>query len=86
MLKTDQHGTIILMGLSMCEFMRFIVLIRLLVAKLANRLSADRSWEKFLPPVAVRDNLYMVTENGSIYRMSFDAGGYELISEIKRGY
>ena len=35
-------------------------------------LSASNGWEKFLPPVVLRDTLYMVTENGSIYAMKED--------------
>jgi len=36
-----------------------------------NELSAG-GWEKFLPPVTIRDKMYMVTENGNIYRMDID--------------
>jgi hypothetical protein len=41
-----------------------------------------RGWERFLPPVVVRDMVYMVTENGSIYRMQTD-GAFETITQIQ---
>lgn len=41
------------------------------------------SWEQFLPPVAVRDCLYMTTKSGKIYRLNcFEGTGLELITEI----
>lgn len=35
-------------------------------------LKASNGWEKFLPPVALNGHIYMVTENGSVYRLSYD--------------
>ncbi len=50
-----------------------------------KELSASNGWEKFLPPVAIRDKLYMVTENGSIYAMNCDGmDGYEQIIQLRR--
>ena len=48
-------------------------------------LSASKGWEKFLPPVVLRDKVYMVTENGSIYAMKADTfDGYEQIITIQK--
>lgn len=37
-----------------------------------KELTTSQSWEKFLPPVVIRDRMYMVTESGSIYAMQWD--------------
>lgn len=47
-------------------------------------LSADRSWQKFLPPVVVRDTVYLVTEDGAIYAMRQDSSGMEMITKINQ--
>ena len=47
-------------------------------------LSSGNGWEKFLPPVVVRDVVYMVTENGSIYAMKNDNGFEQIIQIIRR--
>ena len=47
-------------------------------------LTADRSWQKFLPPVVVRDTVYLVTEDGAIYAMRQDSSGMEMIIQIKQ--
>ncbi len=40
-------------------------------------------WGKFLPPVAFRDAVYLVREDGSIYRMTQDSmHGMEMITKI----
>ena len=39
-------------------------------------------WEKFLPPVVVRDRVYMLTENGTIYRMNVDGDSFETITKV----
>ena len=41
-------------------------------------------WGKFLPPVVLRDCIYLVREDGAIYRLHQDAmQGMELITQIK---
>jgi len=40
-----------------------------------NKLESQKGWHKFLPPVVIRDCMYMMTEDGEIYRM--DAGGID---------
>lgn len=51
----------------------------------ANRL-LDGGWGKFLPPVAFRDAVYLVREDGTIYRMHQDAAcGMEMITKIHDG-
>lgn len=62
---------------------------RALVNEIANRtydlLSASNGWEKFLPPVSLDGVIYMVTENGSIYRLTRDhAAQMEQITQIRR--
>lgn len=49
-----------------------------------NALSGGRGWEKFLPPVVLRDSIYMVTENGSIYRLKYDpVTEMEMVMQIR---
>jgi len=49
-------------------------------------MSGRSGWEEFLPPVMLRDSIYMVTKNGSIYRLAKDsASEMEFITQIKRG-
>ena len=48
-----------------------------------KELSASRGWKKFLPPVALRDTLYMVTEDGAIFAMRQDESGLERITTIR---
>lgn len=56
------------------------------IAKAVRAELGNGGWEKFLPPVAVRDTVYMVTENGSIYAMREDSqSGMEMIVQIRRG-
>lgn len=44
-------------------------------------------WGKFLPPVAFRDAVYLVREDGTVYRMHQDAAhGMEIITKISNGY
>lgn len=38
-----------------------------------SQLGNSRGWQKFLPPVAFRDSVYLVTEDGTIYRMRQDS-------------
>jgi len=50
-----------------------------------NELTAGQGWERFLPPVAVPDTVYMVTENGSIYALRQDAiNGFEQVVQIRK--
>jgi hypothetical protein len=50
-----------------------------------KELTGAQGWETFLPPVAIRDTLYMVTQNGSIYAMQLDhTSGMEQIIQIRR--
>lgn len=60
-------------------------LIQDIANEVVSNLESKRGWKKFLPPVAVRDTLYMVTEDGSIYAMRFDTEMcMEIITTIKR--
>lgn len=49
----------------------------------ANQLQGG-GWGKFLPPVAFRDAVYLLREDGSLYRMQQDPtrGGLEIITKI----
>lgn len=38
-----------------------------------DQLGSSRGWRKFLPPVALRDCVYFVTEDGAIYKMKYDS-------------
>lgn len=49
-------------------------------AELAGR----QGWERFLPPVVLRDRLYLVTESGTIYALQHDdLSGMEQIITIR---
>ena len=51
-----------------------------------RQLDNKRGWEKFLPPVVVRDTVYLVTEDGSIYAMKYDDySNMEMIVQIRHG-
>lgn len=59
-------------------------LINAIASEVANRLSSGNNWEKFLPPVMMNGHIYMVTENGSIYRLSQDKlNDMEYITSIR---
>lgn len=61
-------------------------LVQEIALEVVNQLDNKRGWEKFLPPVQLRDAIYMVTENGSIYRMNYNlADEFEIITQIRRG-
>lgn len=50
-----------------------------------NELSPD-GWEKFLPPVVLRDTVYMLTESGAVYAMRYDdRDNMEQIIKIRSG-
>lgn len=54
-----------------------------IAAEVSKKLEAQ-GWNEFLPPVAFRDCVYLVTKNGSIYRMTQDMGaGMEQICQIR---
>ena len=54
--------------------------------EVVSQLSSSSGWEKFLPPVQLRDAVYMVTENGSVYKMRYDeCSQMEMIIQIRRG-
>lgn len=54
------------------------------VAKAAAYQLQDSGWGKFLPPVAFRDCVYFMREDGTLYRMTQDhAQGMEVITQIK---
>jgi len=55
--------------------------LREIAAAVANELRAE-PWGKFLPPVALRDCLYIMSENGRLYRMHDDGTGMELITRL----
>jgi len=48
-----------------------------------EKLQERQGWKKFLPPVAVRDVVYMVTEDGSVYALKQDHSGMEVIMQIR---
>lgn len=58
-------------------------LIRDIAAEVIGQLEARKGWKKFLPPVALRDSLYMVTEDGAIYVMKQDHAGMEVVMQIR---
>lgn len=60
-----------------------------LISDIANEvvrtLENSRGWEKFLPPVAMRDTVYMMTEDGKVYAMKYDhTSNMEVIMQIRR--
>lgn len=58
-------------------------LVRDVAAATVNQLQGQ-GWSKFLPPVAFRDAVYLMREDGTLYRMHQDAaGGMEIIVKIK---
>lgn len=57
--------------------------IREIASQVVSTLDSSRGWQKFLPPVAFRDAMYLVTEDGTIYRMQHDGlSGMETICKI----
>jgi hypothetical protein len=53
--------------------MRFIdKFVDRIAERVFQKLSGQQGWERFLPPVVLRDTIYMVTENGSIYAMRYN--------------
>lgn len=59
-------------------------MIRDIANEVINQLEGRRGWKKFLPPVALDGCVYMVTEDGSIYRMKRDISNEsEIIMQIK---
>lgn len=58
-------------------------LIRDIANEVISQLESQRGWQKFLPPVALRDTIYMVTEDGTIYAMREDVTGMATIMKIR---
>lgn len=58
-------------------------LIRDIAVEVISQLESQRGWKKFLPPVVLRDTIYMVTEDGSIYAMREDMTDMATIMQIK---
>lgn len=59
-------------------------LIRDIANEVISQLESQRGWKKFLPPVVLHDKVYMVTEDGSIYRMGYDGlSEMEVIMQIR---
>lgn len=59
-------------------------LIRDIASEVISQLEGRRGWQKFLPPVALQDTVYMTTEDGAVYAMRRDNTGMEMIIQIKR--
>ena len=60
-------------------------LIRDIAAETVRQLESGHGWQEFLPPVALRDCIYMVTKDGAIYRMHQDqVAGMEIVTQIRR--
>ena len=57
-------------------------LIRDVAAETVRQLHSNHYWQEFLPPVVVREDVYLVTKNGTIYKMRQDHGGYEMIMKV----
>ncbi len=61
-------------------------LIRDIANEVMTQLENRRGWKKFLPPVAMRDTVYMMTEDGTVYGMKQDFNSnMEVIYQIKVG-
>lgn len=59
-------------------------LIRDIAKEAISQLENQRGWKKFLPPVAMRDTVYMMTEDGEVYAMRYDhTSNMEIIMKIK---
>jgi len=58
-------------------------LVRDVAAATVNQLQGG-GWGKFLPPIAFRDCVYLMREDGTLYRMQQDnAHGMEIITKIQ---
>lgn len=54
------------------------------IATLVANQMQNTGWGKFLPPVAFRDCVYLMREDGTLYRMHQDSThGMEIITQIK---
>lgn len=52
--------------------------------KVIEQLEQKRGWKEFLPPVAMRDTVYLVTKDGEIYAMRYDhTNEMEMITKIR---
>lgn len=57
-------------------------LARLIAEEVRSHLAGG--YDKFLPPVTLRDSIYMLTESGSVYRLDCHEPGMEQIVQIIR--
>lgn len=58
-------------------------LVRDIATETERRLTAS-GWGKFLPPVRFQDCIYLMREDGTLYRMQLDSmQGMEVIVKIK---
>jgi len=59
-------------------------LIRDIASEVISQLENQRRWKKFLPPVAMRDTVYMMTEDGEVWAMKYDlTSNMEVIMKIR---
>lgn len=59
-------------------------LIRDIANEVITQLENQRGWKKFLPPVAMRDTVYMMTEDGEVWAMRWNhASNMEIIMKIR---
>lgn len=57
--------------------------VREIASEVVSTLENTHRWKEFLPPVAFRDYVYLVTKDGTIYRMGIDqSSGMETICKI----
>lgn len=55
-----------------------------IAVEVIRQLESQRGWKKFLPPVAMRDTVYMVTEDGEVWAMKWnDLTNMECIMRIR---
>lgn len=59
-------------------------LIRDIAREVISQLQGQRAWETFLPPVVLRDTVYMVTVDGKIYIMREDGMTNQPIIQLIR--
>lgn len=58
-------------------------LVRDIAAETERRMTSS-GWGKFLPPVVLHDSIYLVREDGAIYRLQQDGmQGMEIVVKIR---
>lgn len=61
-------------------------IVRDVARETVRQMAAGGGWREFLPPVVLRDCVYMVTKDGCVYRMHWDSGSQmEQITQIRAG-